>query len=429
MRGPSFLLLLLTALTLTGCPTPRTPGSIASPSSAPSKVFAVAGHSLSVNVIRPAATTAATGVTANVTLIDPNNLPVSDFTVTPASDSAPRVTVVFTPRLAGSWQLVVAFEPSLGRVQMPIEVADERLNTPRMPVSVSYDPHRCSSQPFKTHHGLVLCELTGRIHSQRPGADEVIFDGEQLMVLGDVVWWSHGAELIRATDTGAELRVDATVLTDGVAHTGRAFTSEVTAIRAYDLGRDAGRTPASLVRYDFADGGLTATKVSTSSSERLFISDGGLSHVWADPITRNSLFCPPRPTDAGCADLRGYAYALDSSGLWVDQMKTATSTVAVYQPPSLGAGGATLVLANGWLLARSPLDGTTGSSFERPLVDQEAVAVFKVGEPAPLIIRHLGGDFTLTSYGEGEVLGTRGDSLVLALPDAGARPRIVFVDY
>ena len=120
------------------------------------------------------------------------------------------------------------------------------------------------------------------------------------------------------------------------------------------------------------------------------------------------------------------AYSLDSSGLWVPQTPS-TGAVDLIPPPYLGVPSASFVYGEHWV--PYPQLRTTANDGDRPMVDPEAFGLGMPGEQARVIVRRIGGDFTLTSYGNGELLGTRGDTLVMLLPDPVGSNRIVFIDY
>ena len=420
------LLALVTALSAcppagSRCPTPFPPFN-------PAKQFGINGHKLAVTVAQPVASCQPMAGTATVSLIDPNNRPFTAFTSSAsAAQGVTNQTTVFTPNLPGTWQLVVTFEPSLGRVQLPIDVADERLQTTRYTAGVPYDPVDCVAQPFMTHRGLVLCELDGGIHTQREGGPDVVIAGTQLVVLGDTVWAQVGGSLTRFTDTGSELRVDATATLGGRPLPDHAFTSETTAVRAFSNGIRDGGPSSAVVRYDCTDGGLTGTPVKAVNTDAFFMRDGTLYRVGRSPMTFDVDVCKAVSGDAGCVKLGAPVLALDEAGLWAD-LTFSQDGIDVIESPALGAAGARrFVFGDSWAAFPQVLYASDQSAPTRALVDREAVVASKSNEPGPLVVRHVGGEFTVGYYADGEVLGTRGDFLVLKPPGAGRR--VSFIRY
>jgi len=173
--------------------------------------------------------------------------------------------------VGGIWQVIAVFEPSLGRVQVPVQVAELKSTTVRHTAELPMPATACATQPWRTSAGLVRCELNGLIYSQREGLTDggyASFEGKQLVVLGNTVWFAEGTNLVHSTDTGTALRRDAQTATIGSPQDFGGFTSETTAIRSYEA-----FSASKVLRHDFIDGGLinTPLPLATSRSNTAFV--------------------------------------------------------------------------------------------------------------------------------------------------------------
>ncbi len=401
----------------------------------PKQVLGVTHQPLTTTV-SPTITVCGDGpLRANVSLVDPSNVPFAAFatsTLVNEPNGTARQTVHFTPDRPGTWQLIVLFEPQRGRVQLPIEVAYERLDTPRSTVTLPADPSRCVSQPYMTLHGLVLCELDAGIHTQRADGGQGLFAGEQLIVLGNTVWSSAGAQLSVRSDTGSELQLVATVNTDGVALADRGFTDERTAIRMFRGRADAG----TVMRYVLSDAGLIGTSLPASVNDVVLGGDGPLYRLTYEAPSGESQVCHlTEGADAGCSSLGGTPRTLDTSGLWVDVLSSGLPTPIDLLPmPFIDVNRTTFVIAEGWsalpqMPPMTPLnrsgDAIAMNWGMRALVDREALVLTQFEANVAVVVRRVDGAFSLSYYGPGQVLGSRGHWLVLGSKGF----EVTFIEY
>ncbi len=399
------LLALLAALS--GCPPGRTCGPL--PLSVnPAKAFGIAGQRLTIDVWGPLVQCEGENAAAVISVIRPDNQPFAAVTSSGSYDNAygsRKEKIEFTPDAPGIWQLIVTFEPSLGRVQVPIDVAEERLNTPRISTSALQYARYCTPQPFRTLNGLMLCEINGHVSAQREDGGQAEFDGGALMVLGNTVWSSDGPTLTRRTDTGRELRVDAVVNTGAAPRSDRGFTTEHTAILAFTQAFGS-----TVTRYDFDDGGLLGSPVQAKGDDEVFLGDG---KVFRFVFTGQAQARVCGPGDGGavdCTSLSGTLLRFDD-GLWVD---TASGSVAEHRrSPFIGVTPSTFTIAQGWAFEKQSSSG--------PLTEHEPlVVVSQKQQDLALLVSSSDPEVRLAHYGDGEILGTRGNYVVLrSIADGG----------
>ena len=389
---------LLVAVGAAGCPTQQR-CAFDPFASNPTRVWGITHQPLSITVAPTITVCGDEPLRANVSLIDPNNAPFNAFatsTVVNEANGRTRQTLLFTPDRPGTWQLIVYFEPLRGRVQVPIDVADERLDTPRSSVTVSADPSSCAPQPFMTLHGLVLCQFDGGIHTRRADGGEAFFEGEQLLVLGNSVWSSESDRLMLRTDTGSELQVVSTVGTDGLPLPDRGYTDERSAIRMF-VGHAAAGT---VMRYVVTDAGLIGAVLPASVSDVVLGGDGPLYRLTYEPPSGVSQVCHlTEGADAGCSSLGGTPRTLDTSGLWVDVLSSGLPTPIDLLPmPFIDVSPTTFLIAEGWsalpqMLPTTPLNRSADAILMnwgmRALVDREALVLTRPESTVPLVVRRV----------------------------------------
>ncbi len=374
----------------------------------PAKAFGITGQRLTLDVWGPLVQCEGENATAVISVIRPDNQPFAAVTSSGSYDNAygsRKEKIELTPDAPGIWQLIVTFEPSLGRVQVPIDVAQERLHTTRTSTSALQYARYCVSQPFRTLNGLMLCEIDGHVAAQREDGGLAGFDGGQLVVLGNTVWSSSGTALTRRTDTGSELRVDAVVNTGALPRSDRGFTTVHTAIRAFKQAFGS-----TVTRYDFFDGGLISSPVQAQGDDHVFLSDGGVFRLvfTGEAATR---VCGPGDSEAvNCTSLFGSLISYDD-GMWVD---TGSSPIAEHwRSPFNGVTPSAFTIAQGWAFAAHTPEG--------PLVEHEPlVVVAQQRQDLALVVSSSDREVRLASYGDGEILGTRGNYVVLrSIADGG----------
>lgn len=363
--------------------------------SSPTRLIGIAGRPLTAVVRQPTVNCdPADRRSVTVKLIKPDN---SEYLgAVTLSENGPEETIVFTPETPGVWQLIVIFELSLGRVQVRLDVAEERLETARTAIHLAVPPQSCRPQPFMTLNGLVLCEVAGQIHAQRLNGPDTTFEGEQLMVSGNSVWSSSGEQLMHRTDTGTELRLDATATLPQSPRTDIAFTNQSTAIRAF---YDAG---CPLVRFDLGASGLISSPVPSEIGDEIFVSDAGVFRVSGGSM-HNTLCVLDADGGARCDALAGNLIQNDGDALWVYPFDGTGPTEV--DAPFLGRAGSPFIAAEAYAI--------DVSHASKPLVDREPLFVRSLVTPLSLIIRPIDRDFALVYYGHGTMLGTRDNYVVI----------------
>lgn len=153
-------------------------------------------------------------VQATARLFDPANHEVA-FELTTAVTSPPdtvfgfvEANVTFTPASAGRYGLEVAFEPSLGRRAVVIDVAEDGHALPGLSVPL---PARCDAGVWALTDERIACEERDRslvsVVSSDGGSER--FPGEGLVVVGNVLWTIDGGAMALErrvlTDAGLEL--------------------------------------------------------------------------------------------------------------------------------------------------------------------------------------------------------------------------------
>ncbi len=365
--------------------------------SSPTRLIGIAGRPLTAVVRQPTVNCdPADRRSVTVKLIKPDN---SEYlgSVT-LSENGPEETIVFTPDTPGVWQLVVIFELSLGRVQVRLDVARERLETARTAIHLAVPPESCRPQPFMTRNGLVLCEVAGQIHTQRLNGPDTVFEGEQLMVSGNSVWSSSGQQLMHRTDTGTELRLDDTVTMPHSPLSDVGYTNQTTAFRAFD-----GPLLGAFTRYELVDGGLISSPSPGTRDDGVFVTNAGVFRFTIGGSAPKTLCLFDTDGGSRCEAMSGDVIRLDGETLWVDQAD-GTGPASV-DAPFLGRAASAFVAANAYEVVFSRTSPV--------LVDHEPLFVRSLATPLSLIIRPIEHDFVLVYYGHGTMLGTRGNYVVI----------------
>ena len=370
----------------------------------PTSAIGVVGSELTLRLSQPRPECRLAGeLRISVSLIRPDNTSIEVAGEIEAHD--PRtglsaVTIRFTPEVSGSWQAIATFEPSLGRVQVPVQVANLRASSPRHTTELPVSATSCAIQPWRTSAGLVLCEVNGLIYAQRdaPDGGYATFEGDQLSVLGNTVWFAQAQTLVRSTDTGAELRRDALVATPGEAPRFSAFTNESTAIRWYQ-----NTQPTQVLRYDWLDGGLISSNVVLTRPRisSVFVTDAAPWGVQEDSAGLLPWLCDLSNRDAGCRPLNGQLMGVEQGNLWVSD--GSASRVELQVAPLAVQRSVSLQLPNEWRVS---------TEESRLWVDRQKLLLDDFARD--LVVSFDGTQLVLTSYGPGRVLGTRGDWVVLS---------------
>ncbi len=419
------------AVALTACPPPPPNGcssfSGRTPSPTPELAVGIINQKLSVRVDQPVTKcqldTSLVKASAELIAPDDTHEAVETTLVAPyvATEGTSTVEVSFTPNQSGTWQLIVTFEPSLGRVQLAIPVAVDR-SSGHLTFEVPYDSNDCFVQPWRTSGGAVLCERNARVLVLRPEADgglgprsadggggEEDFDGSQVVVDGPVIWSSAGQVLTRRIDTGTKLVVTGQVeLPSYPSNVGGYFTQTM-AIRPlalYSPGRSA-------VRVEFSDGGLVVTDLDLWSSGRAFEDDTGVWGIDVNAFSDGTL-CSRDAGPGLCRELGGSLIANDRGGLWVQRTPGSFFTDLGFSRRPLSPttdSSVNLTFGNHWSVPQP--------SIEYPLVSRERPVVSHSLTGRSVVVDFTDGQLGLRWYGPGKVLGTRNGTVVLQ-PKPGA---------
>lgn len=362
----------------------------------------IEGQPVTVEVVQPVARCGLEPAEVRVvaSVIAPSNTPFEDVRVDFApydpSNGSSSAKVTFTPSMAGTWQVIATFEPSLGRVQLPVEVAQNRSKTPRTSIELPFSPNECVGQPWRTTAGTVLCSRQGIVEVAPHGVfdERSSFRGAVLSVLGNTVWSSTQEVLTRRIDTGERLEVVAQI--DRFSTFGPSYSDE-TEVAEYDTGS------ASVNRLVFADGGLTQQNVSSSSSVSqvtgLFL-DGPDIVVTFGESFKSARLCVIGAAD--CMTLTSMWVSHSTDALWE---QAANGSVTMHALPLSEHRVRTFTMPQGW----RPRYHSTSTSREALILDRP------MGSPS-LIGSVQDDSFIGRYYGEGPLLGAQGDSIVLQEP-------------
>ncbi|MDP3154727.1 MAG: hypothetical protein Q8N23_18760 [Archangium sp.] len=213
MRRAPWLFIVLALLPACSPPPPGCPRQLIDVTGAPNGGFAggvggsggasaplaVVGLPVSVTLFAPLSGCQGDSLRTDVTLIDPDNLPVTDLTVT-----APRLnissgvgtTVNFTPGKTGLYALRVSFEPSLGVRSLFIDVAADPLReAPVVRVPIPNGANCYTNALWPLSDDTVACEARGPGTVSISSADGGVqtFPGSHLVVADTVLWSIHPA--------------------------------------------------------------------------------------------------------------------------------------------------------------------------------------------------------------------------------------------
>lgn len=154
------------------------------------------GVPINLTVFAPLSACETDSVRADVTAIDPDNEPL-----TPALDGvsrqgmgAVRAVVSLTPAKVGLHSVKVSFEPSLGTRTVLVEVALDGLRNPSMRVPIPTGENCTVNATWPLSDDTVACEerASGFVSLTSSDGGALRFRGEQLVVVGDVLWSVNG---------------------------------------------------------------------------------------------------------------------------------------------------------------------------------------------------------------------------------------------
>ncbi len=213
MRRATWLFIVLALLPACSPPPPSCPRQLIDVTGAPNGGFAggvggsggssaplaVVGLPVSVALFAPLSGCPGDTLRTDVTLTDPDNLPVTDLTVT-----APRLNIIrgvsttvnFTPGKTGLHALTVSFEPSLGVRSLFIDVAADPLReAPVVRVPIPNGSNCSTNALWPLSDDTVACEARGPGTVSITSADGGVFTfpGSHLVVADTVLWSIHPA--------------------------------------------------------------------------------------------------------------------------------------------------------------------------------------------------------------------------------------------
>ena len=285
--------LLPLLFTLFGCPPPieqtcqrllvNVNGSPDQAVAASPPPLGLVGHSLAVPFFAPLSACVSDVLRAEVTALDPDNLPLTvrlDDPLRVGSQGVVKLSMTFTPTKPGLHNLRVAFEPSLGARTQLVEVASDGLGgfTTRVPIPTGANCAADALWPLSDD--TVACEerATGFVSLTSSDGGLTRFPGGQLVV-ADTVLWS-----INPASTTLERRV----FEDGgvrLSHAFPNFPSIVTpGMHDVDLALRY-RANGQLVLVQLTPSGSTVSQLRfdtlPSSPLAYFVEDGGSLFRWS----------------------------------------------------------------------------------------------------------------------------------------------------
>ena len=274
-------------------------------------------------------------------VLDPSNRKVEHTHLGPtqiSGGSAFATTLSFTPQTAGSYHLSARFEPSIGSVQVDVDVAIDRTSAPSRLLSLGTT---CSALEV-TDGGLVLCLAPG--DSLKVFRDDLLLqsmDADDFAVAGAQVWTTRLGVVKRHSDLGGPMPL-------GVTLTRATLLTEVGTLLARET-EALLVTPGGAIKLVVAAGAL--------------VEQSRLSYGVASPFTvlpREDLSevvlvgsrqqCALRFAGAGATacgpsgvDFRGQLRGSDASGVWTWDTFNLVSTT--FRGASLDGGFSATSLA------------------------------------------------------------------------------------
>lgn len=155
------------------------------------------GTPMTLTVFAPLSACETDAVRGDITATDPDNVQLTPMVVDPPTRSAGgavRAQVSLTPAKVGLHTVKVAFEPSLGARTVLVDVALDGLRNPSRRVPIPTGENCTVNATWPLSDDTVACEerANGYVSLTSSDGGLVRFRGEQLVVVGDVLWSVDG---------------------------------------------------------------------------------------------------------------------------------------------------------------------------------------------------------------------------------------------